>query len=278
MTINQITTGTDIITAFDNYTWIDGTNYDSSNNTATFNLTSQTGCDSVVTLNLTILKRTYIPDDNFEAYLETHDASGNLVTIGDASSMGDGIANNDSVITASISVVTYLNVQNQNIADLTGVQDFINLAHLECYNNLLTSLNVSQNSALTNLSINNNQLTVLDVSQNTSLQKLQCRDMLLTTLDVSQNPVLTLLRTDRNQLTELDVRSNTALTHLEVWDNQLTRLDLRNGNNTNFSVLQAYGNPNFEENFYLIGLQYGIIYGVFLYELRTTKKLFHHFK
>ena len=40
----------------------------------------------------------------------------------------------------------------------------------------------------------------------------------------------------------------------------------------------SYGNLNFEENFYLIGLQYGIVYGVFLYELRTTKKLFHHFK
>ena len=39
----------------------------------------------------------------------------------------------------------------------------------------------------------------------------------------------------------------------------------------------AYGNPNFEENFYLIGLQYGIVYGVFLYELRTTKKIISSF-
>jgi hypothetical protein len=46
--------GTDIITACDSYTWIDGNTYNSSNNTATHILTNVAGCDSVVTLNLTI--------------------------------------------------------------------------------------------------------------------------------------------------------------------------------------------------------------------------------
>ena len=36
------------------YTWIDGNTYSSSNNTATYTLTNSAGCDSVVTLNLTI--------------------------------------------------------------------------------------------------------------------------------------------------------------------------------------------------------------------------------
>ena len=36
------------------YTWIDGITYYESNNTATFLLTNQQGCDSIVTLNLTI--------------------------------------------------------------------------------------------------------------------------------------------------------------------------------------------------------------------------------
>ena len=35
-------------------------------------------------------QKTYVPDDNFEAYLETN-------------GMGDGVANNDSVTTANIS-------------------------------------------------------------------------------------------------------------------------------------------------------------------------------
>ncbi|MCJ8290902.1 MAG: SBBP repeat-containing protein [Crocinitomicaceae bacterium] len=45
---------TDIQIACDSYTWIDGNTYTSSNNTATHTLTNANGCDSVVTLDLTI--------------------------------------------------------------------------------------------------------------------------------------------------------------------------------------------------------------------------------
>lgn len=48
------TTGTDVITACDFYTWIDGITYTASNNTATYTLSNVAGCDSVVTLDLTI--------------------------------------------------------------------------------------------------------------------------------------------------------------------------------------------------------------------------------
>ncbi|MFN5911625.1 MAG: beta strand repeat-containing protein, partial [Bacteroidota bacterium] len=54
ITVNQPSTGTDVITACDSHTWIDGVTYTASNNTATFTLTNAIGCDSLVTLNLTI--------------------------------------------------------------------------------------------------------------------------------------------------------------------------------------------------------------------------------
>src|SRR5690606_31345386 len=56
LTINNATTGTDIISACDSLTWIDGITYFASNNTATFNIVNgnAVGCDSLVTLNLTI--------------------------------------------------------------------------------------------------------------------------------------------------------------------------------------------------------------------------------
>ncbi len=44
----------DIVTACNTYTWIDGNTYISSNNTATYTLTNTQGCDSTITLNLTI--------------------------------------------------------------------------------------------------------------------------------------------------------------------------------------------------------------------------------
>ena len=54
LTIDNSLTGTDVQTACDSYTWIDGVTYTSSNNTATIILSASGGCDSTVTLDLTI--------------------------------------------------------------------------------------------------------------------------------------------------------------------------------------------------------------------------------
>ena len=54
LTINYSNTAKDVITACDSYTWIDGNTYTSSNNTANHILTNVNGCDSIITLDLTI--------------------------------------------------------------------------------------------------------------------------------------------------------------------------------------------------------------------------------
>ena len=54
LTINNSTNGVDVQEHCDTYTWIDGVNYTSSNNTATHTLTNAAGCDSVITLDLII--------------------------------------------------------------------------------------------------------------------------------------------------------------------------------------------------------------------------------
>jgi hypothetical protein len=56
LTILNSTTGTDTRTECNSYTWIDGNTYTASNNTATYNLVggAANGCDSLVTLDLTI--------------------------------------------------------------------------------------------------------------------------------------------------------------------------------------------------------------------------------
>ncbi len=48
----------DVVTACDSYTWTDGNTYTSSNNTATQVFTKPNGCDSLITLDLTILEST----------------------------------------------------------------------------------------------------------------------------------------------------------------------------------------------------------------------------
>ena len=94
----------------------------SSSGSVTTNSSVSDFSDRYFALGYKSILKTYVPDDNFEAYLETHDASGNTVSVGDANSMGDGIANNDSVWTSNINGVTSLDMNYQNIANLTELR------------------------------------------------------------------------------------------------------------------------------------------------------------
>ena len=101
--------------------------------------------------------------------------------------------------------------------------------------NRLTSLDVSNNTALTSLHASNNKLTSLDVSNNTALTEFYAVDGQLTSLNVSGATALTDLNVSNNKLTSLDLSNNTALTVLNVLGNQLTSLDV--SNNTALSYL-----------------------------------------
>ncbi|MEI3381593.1 MAG: hypothetical protein V8R43_08845 [Dorea sp.] len=104
-----------------------------------------------------------------------------------------------------INEAKFINCANEGISDLTGISHFTALETLYCYNNQLTSLDVSKNTALFDLDCSNNQLTSLDVSKNTALTDLTCYNNQLTSLDVSKNTALTYLDCDNNQLTSLDI-------------------------------------------------------------------------
>ena len=55
LTVNTASSSTDTLQAACDFTWIDGVTYTVSNSTATFTTSNALGCDSVVTLNLTII-------------------------------------------------------------------------------------------------------------------------------------------------------------------------------------------------------------------------------
>lgn len=69
----------------------------------------------------------------------------------------------DSVNTSAIDTVQSLYITNEGIYDLTGIEDFIALRDLFCYDNQLQSLDLSNNPNLFEVNCNNNQLTTLSV-------------------------------------------------------------------------------------------------------------------
>ena len=115
-----------------------------------------------------------------------------------------------------------------NVVEMPEIKYFTSLTYLDCYDNLLTSLDVSNNAALTYLDCGRNGLSSLDLSNNTALAYLNCYDNLLTSLDVSNNAALTDLSCSYNQLTSLDLSNNTALESLNCGENLLTSLDVSN--------------------------------------------------
>jgi hypothetical protein len=215
--------------------------------------TNSAGADSAESAETgEILYYVLIPDSNFEQA---------LIDLGiDSNPVIDG-----RVLKSDVEGVTDLDVSSKNISDLRGIEAFTALEIFYCYFNQLTSLDMSANTALTQLGCFSNQLTSLDVSANTALTDFYCYENQLTSLDVSNNTALMFLLCHSNQLTSLDISANTALTDFYCYENQLTSLDISNntaltylycqtnqltslnvanGNNTNFTQLQAQNNPN----------------------------------
>ena len=112
------------------------------------------------------------------------------------------------------------------------------LTSLYCYDNQLTSLDVSANTALTSLHCSSNQLTELDVSANTALWDLYCYDNQLTELDVSAITELRELRcgnqtSDGTTPKSLDLFLTAAqMKRWEMWKSNI------NNGNVNASVTQ----------------------------------------
>ncbi|MBT8259595.1 MAG: T9SS type A sorting domain-containing protein [Flavobacteriaceae bacterium] len=179
-------------------------------------------CVAIVTQS----QNTYVPDDNFEQA---------LIDWG-----YDSYPLDDYVPTSNIAGVTYLDVQFYGITDLTGIEDFTALQIFICSFNDITSLDLSQNLALSYLECGVNQISTLNVTQNTGLTTLDCQDNQLSSLDLSQNLSLTSLNCSRNSFTSIDVSYNTALESLSCSYMQLTSLDL--SLNSSLTFLDCYNN------------------------------------
>ncbi|CAG5083721.1 T9SS type A sorting domain-containing protein [Parvicella tangerina] len=196
-----------------------------------------------------IAQNVNIPDANFKAYLVGNSAIN---------------TNSDSEIQVSEAqaYTGTINCGNMGIADMTGIEEFVNIDYLYCHQNQLTSLDLSNNTALTYFNCRNNGsqftsitfgtnntltnivaydngFTSLDVSGLSALESLDCKQNQLTSLNVSNCASLTSLVCNDNQLTALDVSTNSSLENLECYNNLLTSVAF---NNSNLLTLQSQNN------------------------------------
>jgi hypothetical protein len=175
----------------------------------------------LLTITLSKAQILDIPDANFK------NAMVNLISAdfnGDLTPDDDVDTNNDGEIQLSeAEAVIGLIVTQQNIASLEGISNFTNIEYLNVWDNDLTSLDVSNLSNLNNLFCPKNLLTSIDLSQNVNLQEFICWE---------------------NNLTDLDISQNSLIHRFSCRDNNLSNLNIQNGNNSSFTLMWSYGNPN----------------------------------
>ncbi|MDA7836719.1 SBBP repeat-containing protein [Salibacteraceae bacterium] len=114
----------DTVTACDSYTWIDGVTYTSNNNTATDTLIASNGCDSIVSLNLTIndtktSTETVVANDSSYTWIDgvTYTSSNNTAT--DTLIASNGC---DSIVTLNLTLILGLN----NLATSSNIKVYPN--------------------------------------------------------------------------------------------------------------------------------------------------------
>lgn len=134
---------------------------------------------------------------------------------------GDGILSD-----TEISAVTAINVNGKGIKSLKGIEYFTALTKLDCNDNFLTELDVTQNTALTKLDCYENQITSLDLSSCTRLAYLDCCQNKLTNLEIKQCTGLTYLECEENDITSLDLSGLSALAQLNCCNCLIESLDL----------------------------------------------------
>ncbi len=184
--------------------------------------TSMNGCDSTVTLNLTVVNPgalTSVPDPVFEQKLIDlgYDPCGLL---------------NGFIPTNNINTVTTLDLFNgTGITNLTGIEDFTALEVLFLNGANLSSngINLSSNTQLKTLTLNAN-LTSLDLSQNVNLQDLSLGDIIGTNdigvLNLSVNINLQSLNCALSGITSLILPATNTLTNIDCRNNSINSLDL----------------------------------------------------
>ena len=161
--------------------------------------------DNTVNFNDSYCVYTAIPDANFEAALEA---------LGYDDISGDG-----QVPTALIENVTSLDINDANITDVTGIEDFTSLVTFKAYGCSIASIDLSSNVLLETLWLGKNPITTLDTSVLPALKDISVLETNLVTLDLS---------------------TNTNLTSVEIaFTSALTTLNIKNGNNTNITSFLA---------------------------------------
>lgn len=170
------------------------------------------------------INATNFPDENFRFYI-SREFDTNL---------------DSKLSTKEVNCVEKISVGEMNITSLKGVEYFVNTKEIYCYKNAIKYLDISANTALERLDCYNNNLEELNLSENTNLKYINCCKNILKSINVKNNKALEEMYLDNNLVDELSVSENTELIKLSCGSNRLKILDIKN----NKKLIELYCDNN----------------------------------
>lgn len=176
---------------------------------------------TLVAITIGLAQTTAIPDSNFEQALidQSIDSDGSV---------------NGVILTADANGYSgTLNVNNNGITDLTGIEAFTSIDILEVRDNALTSLDITGLGGLLRLEAGGNSLTTINTTGLANLERLIVPDNALTSIDLTGLTNLRFLYAFNNDISTLDLTDVSLLQRLYVFDN----VNLGNYNTDNLSIL-----------------------------------------
>ncbi|MBR3057127.1 MAG: DUF4214 domain-containing protein [Clostridiales bacterium] len=150
-----------------------------------------------------VISEESFPDDAFRKYVSKFDTD-----------------NDGTLSAAEIALVMSMNLPFLKVTDMTGIGYFTSLRRLNCSCNLITVLDVSNNTNLEYLDCSCNEIKSLLLKNNTNLKELDCTQNELTTLIVSSESKLEKVTCRQTKLQRLELPSLMNLKYLDCSTNQ----------------------------------------------------------
>ncbi|WP_294590808.1 hypothetical protein [uncultured Phocaeicola sp.] len=142
---------------------------------------------------------------------------------------------------AAMQQITHMDLSNAGLTSLDGINNFTGLTYLDCSENSLSDVDLSQLTNLQTLIAENSEIESLNVDNLSELKVLRCRYNKLKELNVGQFSQLEELDCSGNSLTRLDAENLISLTSLKYSYNQgINTLDV--GKLINLKTLECDGN------------------------------------
>ena len=234
LTILNSTSYTDNISSCNPITWIDGNTYSSANNTATYTIANGQGCDSVITLNYTLLQSTTatdvidscIPITWIDGNVYDQSISGPTFTLVNANGC-------DSVVTLDFTLLEVDTTVTRNYLTITAQAINATYQWIDCVNGVITGATTASFTATQNGSyqVEVTQNGCVDTSACFSITNVGIQESEWIGVFIYPNPTSDVLYIDKGSNVDLEITmtNNTGVTvYHSTTQNQIITIPMSN--------------------------------------------------